>query len=453
MTTPTETTLDNTTNIQKQAFAAYNNIEEQGGFFSYYTTIADRANSIAEQLKQKRQKLYEDIQGYFMSLQTVQFGMNTAKKIHNSSLYQVTTDKTTEAINTILNSTLFKLATSRLVLRSITAILIIATSGPIVATIGLATMGLGVAVDTFQLGATRRLKHEHSKVLQYLNLRAKQDFMLNNIAPDLKKILANQLIQVDPRPIIKNEAHHKISGINWSIISSAGKAILKTGRGIINSSLKLMTSSVNVVEAASLASGFFFFLLELRQQKSISVFNNNLRDSINQYCQNPQAPIYKDRMQLDQLTRAQRVQSLALERTICDIEVMRFQKQLATGNLDEIQKVKIQGQIIKRYQENLARVENMVKEVRNSRGITANIMMIGENFTEAHNPFSKYNDISTVKKSLRKPSELSRLTKIIQDNQKNLLTKVQISRQKQMGTYVSQLQTKKTAKSNKINTR
>lgn len=404
---PEEQTTKRWDEIKNRALAAYQNIEEQGGFFAYYTTATDRIHSKATELNNKRKKLYEDIQDYFMSLQAVQFGIGTVDKIQNSHVYRSTKNASVKAINTILDSAIFKLLTSRLFIRALTAITIIATSGPFLTLIGLTSIGIGAAVDTFQLGTTRRLKHEHTKLLQHLNAREKQAFLLDHIAPDLKTILANELKpQVAYQDAEKIRAKsHKISNVNWSIFSSAGNAILKTARSIINGVLRLMTAA-NVIQAAALASSFLFFLLEFRQQKSISVFNNQLREDINQQRQHHNSPIYQDRMELDELTRAQRVQTLALEKTICDLDVMKWIGKLKQPHLTESIKEAYNTKIKERYQANVKQVETRVKQVRNSRGIIANIRITGENFIKAHDPFSKYNDVSTVEKSLRSPSNL-----------------------------------------------
>lgn len=406
--------------VKNRALAAYQNIEEQGGFFAYYNAATDRIRSEATELNNKRKKLYEDIQDYFMSLQAVQFGIGTADKIQNSHVYRSTKNASVKAINTVLDSAIFKLLTSRLVIRTITAIAIIATSGPILTAIGLTSIAIGAAVDTFQLGTTRRLKHEHTKLFQHLNAHEKQSFLLNHIAPDLTKILANELKpQLAHKDVEKIEVKsHEISNVNWSIFTSAGKAILKTGRSIINGALRLMTAT-NVLQAATLASSFLFFLLEFRQQKSISVFNNQLRETINQQQKNPATPIYKDRMELDELTRTQRVRTLALEKTICDLEVMKWRDKLQQPNLTESAQAGYNLRIQNRYKEHVQEVENRVKQVRNSRGIIANIRTTGENFIKAHDPFSKYNDISAVEKSLRSPSHLM----IINNKSQSLLDK------------------------------
>jgi hypothetical protein len=392
--------------MKNQALAAYQHIEEQGGFFSYYSATTDRITSEATLLNQKRKKLYEDIQDYFMSLHAVQFGISTVDKIQDSLIYRVATDTSAKAINTVLDSAIFKLLTSRLLIRTVTAIAIIATSGPILGILGLSAIALGAAVDTFQLGTTRRLKHEHSKLLQHLNAREKQNFILTRVAPELKNILAGQLLPTHPNTTKDSIKNHEIANVNWSILSSAGSAILKTCRGIINGAVKLMTAT-NVIHAAALASSFLFFLLEFRQQKSISVFNNQLREAINQQQRNPEAPMYKDRMKLDELTRAQRVQTLALEKTICDLDVMKWMSKLKKPNLIKSQQEIYHTKIQERYRANVEQVETRVKQVRNSRGIIANIRITGENFIKAHDPFSKYNDVSTVEKYLRTPSQLA----------------------------------------------
>lgn len=403
--------------IKTQALASYENIEEQGGFFDYYTTATDRINSAATQLNEKRKKLYETIQDFFMSLQAVQFGIDTVDKIQNSLAYRVTTDTSLKAINTVLDSAIFKLLTSRLVVRTVTAIALVATSGIVVSTLGLLAIAIGAAVDTFQLGTTRRLKHEHTKLLQYVNAKEKQRFILKHIAPDLQTILANQLhTPAQHKDTAKIVPSHEISNVNWSIFSSVGSALLKTGRSIINAALKLIAVT-NVVQAAAFASSFLFFLLEFRQQKSISVFNNQLREAINHQQTSPTAPIYKDRMELDEITRKQRVQTLALEKTICDLEVMKCMDKLKQPNLEEATKAIYHAKIQERYRTNVQQVETRIKQIRNSRGIIANIRITGENFIKAHDPFSKYNDISAVEKSLRTPSQLAVIHDKFQKNQ------------------------------------
>jgi hypothetical protein len=402
--------------MKNQALAAYQDIEEQGGFFSYYTAATDRITSEATLLNQKRKKLYENIQDYFMSLQAVQFGISTVDKIQNSLIYRAATDTSVKAINTVLDSAIFKLLTSRLVVRTVTAITIIATSGIVLGSLGLFAIALGSAVDTFQLGTTRRLKHEHTKLLQHLNACEKQNFMLTRIAPELNNILAGQLVQINKNTETAPIKNHEIANVNWSILSSAGSAILKTCRSIINGAVRLMTAA-NIVQAAALASSFLFFLLEFRQQKSISVFNNQLREAINHQQNNPAAPIYKDRMELDELTRAQRVQTLALEKTICDIDVMKWTAKLKQPDLAESTKVIYSEKIQERYRANVKQVETRIKQVRNSRGIIANIRITGENFIKAHDPFSKYNDVSTVEKSLRTPSQLAVISDKFRKNQ------------------------------------
>lgn len=402
--------------IKNQTLAAYQDIEEQGGFFSYYTAATDRITSEATLLNQKRKQLYEDIQDYFMSLQAVKFGISTVDKIQNSLIYRAATDTSVKAINTVLDSAIFKLLTSRLLVRTVTAIAIVTTSGPVLGILGLSAIALGAAVDTFQLGTTRRLKHEHTKLLQHLNASEKQNFMLTRIAPGLNDILAGQLVPINKNTNKLPPKNHEIANVNWSILSSAGSAILKTCRSIINGAVRLMTAA-NLIQAAALASSFLFFLLEFRQQKSISVFNNQLREAINQQQNNPAAPIYQDRMELDELTRVQRVQTLALEKTICDLDVMKWMDKLKQPNLEESTKVIYNEKIQERYRANVKQVETRMKQVRNSRGIIANIRITGENFIKAHDPFSKYNDVSAVEKSLRAPSQLAAISDKFRKNQ------------------------------------
>lgn len=408
--------------IKNQALIAYQDIEEQGGLFSYYSTAADRITSEATLLNQKRKQLYEDIQDYFMSLQAVQFGISTVDKIKDSLIYRAATDTSAKAINTVLDSAIFKLLTSRLLVRTVTAIVIIATSGPVLGILGLSAIAVGAAVDTFQLGTTRRLKHEHTKLLQHLNAREKQNFMLTYIAPELKNILAKQLLPINKNIEKTTPKTHDIADVNWSILSSAGSAMLKTGKSIINGALRLMTAA-NVVQAAALASSFLFFLLEFRQQKSISVFNNQLREAINQQQTSPTAPIYKDRMELDEATRAQRVQTLALETTICDLHVMKWMGKLKQPNLEESTKAIYNEKIQERYRTNVQQISTRIKQVRNSRGIIANIRITGENFIKAHDPFSKYNNVRTVEKSLRSPSNLIIINSHSQRKQSSTLEK------------------------------
>lgn len=310
----------------------------------------------------------------------------------NSRNAQKLYDLTSEQIEKVQNSYAYQIATSPGIGRTMGVYALAGASAPGMI-LGATSLAIGAGMDTMLVNTTRSVKHEHSKLVQYINAKTKQDYIMDDIAPQLKNDLSNVIVQHDREGKKSLTDKYKVNGVNWSKATSWGKTIIENGQDIIDSAQEC-AQKANVTNAALFSYNLYGMYDTKKEHFEISAFNNQMKALINGLREHPQAPGYDNIQELDTKTREQTIQTQAIIELAQREDFMSSSPEQLASNFLEIK----------------SNLEKSTKEVKNSQSITGKARYLVENFISANNITpSKYKDVPELINNRKMKSQLSKI--------------------------------------------
>ena len=299
---------------------------------------------------------------------------------------------------------IFKIGTSvavtrvaYIVLASLTIAGLLSPASPAVAiaigAIGLATVVIGVAMDTARTRETRQLQKENDLLVKDRTAKSTQDYILK-LEPDLSQILKDELYQpsIDGK---KSTTKRYLSenSEKLEVAKGVGKAFLKHGLNIASIALESLAShGIGLIK--SIGSFAYSLVTESKQNVDISTVQTQFKKQIDAERNKSDTPGYNNLTELKQATRLQRIQTMALQKLVTDTNYWGMKPEEKLAKFKEIK-------------EEIAKTEKAVSAPTNifAKGLKT-IMSIVKDAGRAHNPFSEYNTPAKVR--IEKHSSLTK---------------------------------------------
>lgn len=192
----------------------------------------------------------------------------------------------------------------------------------IIATAGITAMGVGIQAvnETIKIHNLRRLHKESNLLVQNRNAKAKQNYILS-LEPSLNKILENELVKIPEKEKKLNIDKYQVNSKNFKslgivlannvggLTSSISSAIVQGASGNVLGILK--ATSYGVLTSVSLITG------GLSEKEKIGI-KSIFKLSINEEWKKKDTPNYQNLEQLENYTKKQTLQTLALKKLITD---------------------------------------------------------------------------------------------------------------------------------------
>ncbi len=295
----------------------------------------------------------------------------------------------------IKESPLFKILSGPAVGRTIGIVAAVFGSIPGMV-IGLTSIAIGATMDTIQVGKLRNVRKEYNLLTRYRNAKSTQDDVLKQ-NPKIADALASDLYHPN-RENKKSLTEQHNTNTPGSGLKSWGKAIFKNSLDILRAVVDLVirkdpTSLTQLMGVGSIGLSLKGISDEASKQKTQTQFKATLRQEINDQRRKPDSPGYDNLTELAQETRAQRIQAMALKQLVAKEGYKNASPNEIRAEFNKIKQV----------------IEQKEKAVKDQRSVKGRIRFVFKNFVKAHNPFSKYADISNLSKM--KLEELSPLAK------------------------------------------
>lgn len=325
-------------------------------------------------------------------------------KPSGDSLYKKSIDFTSSQFNWLKTTLPYRVATSPGVPRVIGVVGLATAATVPAAALGLGAIATGAGADTLLLAETRSLKHEYLKLIQYINANTKEDYILNNLVPNLKEILDTQLVkhaQEEGKKSLTEDL--PIDSINWSKAKSWGRGVIKNGKGVANSAGKCIKEN-SVQNGAMFAYSLYGLYKSEKKYFEIGAFNNYLKGRINELRKHSNAPAYNDIQELDEKTRTQKIQTMAITKLI-------HQEDFVTQSPKEL---------VANFQNFRTQTDQAVKAVKESRSMTSNAKYYMESFISANGFLpTKYQDVKGLMEKQKMLSGLSKAQKNIANSKQH----------------------------------
>lgn len=293
------------------------------------------------------------------------------------------------------------LAVSRItsvVLASLTIAGLLSPASPAIALaigiMGLASVAVGIVMDTARTRTTRLLQKENKLLVDNATARNVQDTILK-ANPKLKETLGDVLYSPDLGENKKSKTKGSATkhSKRFMIGEQVGKAFLKHAIKLALIVLKaIVTTGANILKEIGKAA--INLLVETNTNLSINTIRAEFKQQIDQQRNNPATPGYDNLTELKQITRLQRIQTMALQQLVTDPKY---------GTMNDAEK----KTAFQTYQQN---IEQKVKAMSAPKNIfvksITTMWSIIKDGGRAHNPFSEYNNPSKIK--IDRPPELKK---------------------------------------------
>lgn len=310
--------------------------------------------------------------------------------------WSLTTLKNT--FNYIKDSAPVKIVTGSAVGRTIGVVTVLAsaTVAAVPATIvGLGAVAVGAAMDTSDTRTLRLLKKENSLLTKNRNAQDRQDELLKN-EPSLSRILQDKLyVPSRSNQVSLTERYIETTPNSPVSISSYGKALLKNSVDVV----KNVSSAVlapSLIGAAKVGKAAFGLYGESKKQATKEEIGLQFKQNIDKERNKPDTPGYNDLIELAQVTREQRVQTLAIQKMV---------------NEGSFRGAKAE-EVIVAFEAAKQEVLKTEKVIQDTRGVVGTVKNYTKDFVKAHDPFSKYNNLDQLKTFLPEASTKSGNDKI-----------------------------------------
>ncbi|MBN8511685.1 MAG: hypothetical protein J0L79_01455 [Rickettsiales bacterium] len=259
--------------------------------------------------------------------------------------------------------------------------------------LGLATVAIGVAMDTARTRNTRQLQKENDLLVKNRSAKSIQDYILK-LEPELGGILKDELYQATATG--KKSAKERYTSKSLekvNIAKDVGKAFLKNALTIATVALHVFaTKGVNLIKEFALFA--LAVATESRHNMTIRAFQIQLETQIDNERDKRDTPGYDNLADLRQSTRLQRIQTMALQKLITDKEYWTMSPQ------EKVAKFKNLKEAIAKTEEAVAVPKNIFeKSIKIFKSLIKDV-------GRAHDPFSEYNAPGKIK--TEKHSELTK---------------------------------------------
>ncbi len=300
--------------------------------------------------------------------------------------------------NYVKDSAPVKIVTGSAVGRTIGVVTVLAsaTVAAVPATIvGLGAVAVGAAMDTSDTRTLRLLKKENSLLTKNRNAQDRQDELLKN-EPSLSRILQDKLyVPSRSNQASLTERYIETTPNSPVSISSYGKALLKNSVDVV----KNVSSAVlapSLIGAAKVGKAAFGLYGESKKQATKEEIGLQFKQNIDKERNKPDTPGYNDLIELAQVTREQRVQTLAIQKMV---------------NEGSFRGAKAE-EVIAAFEVAKQEVLKTEKVIQDTRGVVGTVKNYTKDFVKAHDPFSKYNNLDQLKTFLPEASTKSVNNKI-----------------------------------------
>ncbi|WP_316353001.1 hypothetical protein [Candidatus Trichorickettsia mobilis] len=285
-----------------------------------------------------------------------------------------------KAVNTVINSKVFKVVTSNIVGRVVAigiGVTFAVLAAPL-AVVGLVAAGVGVGIgvvkDTIQTRTTRKLNNEHRLLIQNRNNIAVQE-QIFKIDPKLRVILESELY-TPTKSGKRSETERYVEGKEGaSGLKSAAKYGVETVVPLVAETVtNALTNPVMLAKTGAMTaiSGG----LGVTGQNAIDQKRFELKQGIDTERGKPDTPGYNNITELRKAKREQQKQTMALKQLVGDKGYFKMSDQ---QKLDKFKEAKDQ-------------IEQKVKKVQEAKpGFIARTASIFRDVVRAHNPLDKYN--------------------------------------------------------------
>ncbi|HJK86468.1 MAG TPA: hypothetical protein QKA08_01680 [Candidatus Megaira endosymbiont of Nemacystus decipiens] len=294
-------------------------------------------------------------------------------------------------------TTAYKLATAPATFRVLGVISTLTLATPFIV-VSATAAGIGFAIDAVNTDSMRKNKREYNALLKYRDAKNAQD-ILKGTKPKIFEALDGEI-----KDFTKGEGEpvrqRKIKTGPQGFLANFSEAVLKQGQTIFNAGTKLLTAP-NIVGAVMFVKHVTTTNKVYENQQRFSDFKNDMKKYMNNENAKDDSVGYKDVQDLEEKTRAMRVQAMALKETIKEVE----------KNNQEVS----QGHIKKIFEQKKSYIEYTEKEIKNRRGIIANAKSAVKTVRKSIDPLSKYADIKHLEKKSKKGVELQKKAEKLKD--------------------------------------
>ncbi|WP_422229300.1 hypothetical protein [Rickettsia endosymbiont of Halotydeus destructor] len=191
----------------------------------------------------------------------------------------------------------------------------------IIAGASIAATGVGIQAvnETLKIHSLRKLQKENNLLVQNRNAKTTQDYILS-LEPNLKNALKNALFM--PQLKQKNPNKNKYN-INSQKLSSTGRVLANNIGGVASIARNIIEGASGNVVAILKATGYGVLTTASLITGGLSEKEKNdiqkmFKLNINTEYQKQDTPNYKNLKQLEEFTKKQTLQTLALKKLITD---------------------------------------------------------------------------------------------------------------------------------------
>lgn len=253
------------------------------------------------------------------------------------------------------------------------------------AIVGIVTVAIGSVIDTYSLRTTRRLVKEQKLLVQNRNAISKQKVILEK-SDKLNDALKSALVKPN-RSNQKSVTDRYISENTKTKTNfyDYGKAILKNITNCVFS-IGTAVSAGNILSTViAVGKAGKAIYSEASANNSISAKREEFYRSIDRERDKQDTPGYNNLRELRIAVREQRIQALALEKMFRDDLKGKYSNMSTEAIKQDFENKKLEVEIL----------EGKIRDQRHP--VIKAFRSFGKNFLRAHDPFSKYNDLSKLK--------------------------------------------------------